>query len=133
MNFEDTIIGKIVGVISIVFLGLVAIVIISFFIQILLAWGSAASTGSGIYTGILVETRHHGIFFKTDGAHFKTGENSSLFEDFCVTDKSVMHKLQNVPPNSKMVVSYKKLFSTPSWKCEGEDSSDIITDFKIIN
>lgn len=88
-------------------------------------------TGDGKYTGILVETRHHGIFFKTYGAHFKTGENSADFEDFC-TNKAMNEKLNQLPPDARVEISYKGVYMTPSWKCDIEDSNDIITNVKVI-
>lgn len=111
----------------------VALVIVMLLLQAGSLLGSHISTGSGRYTGILVETRNHGLIFKTNGAHFKTGENSSIFEDFCVLDKDVMTRLQQLAPEQKVEITYKKLFSTPSWKCAIQDSDDIITDFKVIN
>jgi hypothetical protein len=102
-------------------------------IQIIMAIGSHINAGKGVYSGILVETRSHGLIFKTSGAHFKTGENSSEFEDFCVTDKKVMQRLERLSPETRVQVMYKRLFTTPSWKCDVDDSSDIITDFKVIN
>src|SRR2546423_10736767 len=101
-------------------------------IQVLFCIGSSLSLGEGRYTGVLVETRKHGLLFKTNGAHFKTGENSSVFEDFCVTDKKIMERLNMLEPEAKIEVYYKKLLSTPSWRCDSNDSSDIIIDFKVI-
>ena len=100
--------------------------------QILLGVGSFINTGDGQYQGTIVETRHHGIFFKTYGVHLKTGENSSVFEDFCVTNKELFNKIQSIEKDKKLLVNYTKKLSTPAWQCDIKDSSDIITDVKIV-
>jgi hypothetical protein len=118
-------------VMTIVFAVLAAAIL--FIAQILFLIGSLISTGDGQYGGTIVETRHHGIIFKTYGVHFKTGENSSVFEDFCVRDKALFDKVAAIEKDKKVVVTYNKKLSTPSWQCDEGDSSDIITDIKVVS
>lgn len=94
--------------------------------------GYSINTGSGKYTGQIVETRHHGIIFKTDGMHLKTGENSSNFEDFCIIDKNIYEQAQTISASDKVNIYYKKKFSTPTWKCDSDDSNDIVTKIEVI-
>lgn len=94
--------------------------------------GYTINTGDGKYSGQIVEVRHHGIVFKTYGLHLKTGENSSNFEDFCILDKSIYEQAQSIPSTQKVIVSYKKKFASPSWKCDGQDSNDIVTKIEVM-
>jgi hypothetical protein len=105
--------------------------ILYFISQIPFYFGSFLSRGTGQYTGTVVETRNHGILFRTYAVQLKTGGFTQKFEDFCVTDKEVYDKLSALPRNKEITVNYKSKLSTPSWDCDFEDSSDIITSFKI--
>lgn len=114
-----------------------AIILVTTFVgfwlfELLWVAGSTISTGTGTYTGIIVETREHGIFWTTKGAHFKTGENSSEFEDFCVTDNDIFNELAHVKPDAKIKVMYRKILTSPSWQCDALDSSDIIVNFTVL-
>lgn len=102
-----------------------------FVFQLPFLLGSCISTGSGQYTGSVVETRHHGILFKTYAVQLKTNGYTPKFEDFCILDKEVYDKLSNLPRNKEITVNYKSKLSTPSWQCDASDSSDIITSFKM--
>ncbi len=96
------------------------------------ACSSLINTGEGQYQGVIVETRHHGIIFETYGVHLKTGDNSSVFEDFCVLDKTLFDKISAIDKDQKVLISYKKKLATPVWQCDSKDSNDIMTDFKIV-
>lgn len=93
--------------------------------------GAFVSTGTGQYTGTVVETQNHGLFFKTYAVQLKTSGFTTKFEDFCVLDSKIYDQLSNIPRDKNLTVTYEKKLSTPSWKCAMEDSSDIITSIKI--
>jgi hypothetical protein len=111
-----------------IIIGMVSIICI----QLIWLAGTFIPSGNGKYEGILINTSHYGMIWKTDGVSFKTGLNSSTQEHFCVLDKEIMDQLKNLPPKTNLIVIYKSLFSTPSWKCDISDSSDVITGFKVI-
>ena len=89
------------------------------------------NTGNATYRGTLIGTAHHGIFWETYGASFKTSKDSNFIEPFC-TSKETNDKLKQLPTNARVEVSYYSLFATPSWRCDFLDSSDIITDVRVI-
>lgn len=90
-------------------------------------------TGTGQYSGTIVETRHHGVLFKTYGIHLKTGENAAAFEDFCVVDPALFETIAQIPPDSKVTISYTSRLRTPVWQCDGADSNDVATAIRIID
>lgn len=113
----------------------IAVIILIFgiyFIMQLPFWiGSAFSKGTGQYTGTVVETQYHGLFFKTYAVQLKTNGFTPKFEDFCITDKEIYDKLVSMPRNKEITVNYISKLSTPSWQCKVEDSSDIVTSIRI--
>lgn len=116
----------ILGVIGVVF-----IVILFFILQPIALLGYLITKGEGQYSGQIVETQHHGIIFRTYGVQLKTEGFTPRFEDFCVVDKDVFEKIKSMPRDKVVTVSYVSKLSTPSFKCDISDSSDIITDVQL--
>jgi hypothetical protein len=93
--------------------------------------GSKFDSGEGQYTGTIVETQHHGFFFKTYAAQLKTEGFTTRFEDFCILDPAVYNQLSKIDRNKKVTVTYKKILMTSAWQCAFQDSNDVITSIKI--
>lgn len=113
--------------ILIVFIGGSLILIL---IQGFLLIGSMISTGSGTAIGTVVLGEEHGILFRTYGIQIKSSNQASSYEGFCVLDKNIYNQL--IGSNNDVTITYQKKLSTPSWQCDINDSSDIITSVEIL-
>jgi hypothetical protein len=124
------VLAVVIGGIICLILGFIAL----FFICQIPFWiGSKMSKGIGQYTGTVVETQYHGLIFKTYAVQLKTGGYTPRFEDFCILDSNIYNQLASMPRSKEVTVTYKKLLSTTSWQCAGEDSSDVVTAVKVEN
>lgn len=111
---------------------LMFICILLFGVQGCSSMGQNKVIGTGKYNGEIIEIRHHGIFWMTDGFSIKTGENASHFENFCVIDKDLFSKLKTIKDGQRVSVHYESRLSTPSWACDLSDGNDIAISIQIL-
>ena len=110
--------------------------IITFFLLVgipIIILGSINNIGqaNGEHTGIVTAVEYnHGILWGSNLAYFKTDQQSSQEDKYCIISEAVKEQLINVSKNREIVtIHYENPYWVWSWECYGGES--FITKIKL--
>lgn len=94
-------------------------------------WGLKYETGKGEHVGYVTAVERYGLIYKTNRVYVKTDTQSSQEDDYCVIDKDVYSKLEELSKSKEKVsLKYFSWFDPGIKNCGNE--SDIIYEVEII-
>ncbi len=114
----------VLGVIGLIVLGVLGLVFFSIV-------GVHINTGNGNHVGYVTAVEKGGVLFKTGTAYFKTDNQSSQEDKYCVMDDSVLTQLKDAAEKKEKVeLTYFSYLFSGVTSCNGEDA--IISGVKIL-
>lgn len=105
---------------------------IAFLIFAPIFFGVHWNTGTGEHSGYVTAVEKSGLFFKTYTAHFKTDNQSSQEDQYCVIDSELVEKLKTASENrNRIALHYFSWLSAGAKNCGGEGA--VADSFKVLN